>query len=89
MDKRITPFVMARKKTGRGLATQIAVNALLIYEELSGRILVPFVCFVGHGSAKKRRITLTVKTQAGSKPVNFTLKTPANFPLSRKTGVPA
>lgn len=41
--------VMAGEKARRSLATEIAVNALLIHVEFPGNIVFPFVVFIGHG----------------------------------------
>lgn len=49
VDERVATLVVAGEEARRGFATEIAVDALLIDVELTGDILIPFICFVGHG----------------------------------------
>ncbi len=54
MDKGITTFVVTAEKRRRGFAAQVTIDALLIDVELTSGVLLPFVCFVSHVSARNR-----------------------------------
>jgi hypothetical protein len=53
VNEGVTTLVVAAEKRRRGLAAEIAVDALLIDVKLTRSVLFPFVCFIGHGSGKK------------------------------------
>jgi hypothetical protein len=53
----IATFVMTCEKARRGLATQVTVDALLIDKKFAGNVVLPLVCFVGHGCRNKEELT--------------------------------
>ena len=55
VDEGVTTLVVAAEKGRRGLATEIAVDALLIDKKLTGDVLLPLVCFVSHDVYAKKR----------------------------------
>jgi hypothetical protein len=50
----IAAFVMTLKKRRRRLATEIAIDALLIDEEFPTRVLRPFVSYIRHRACEQR-----------------------------------
>jgi membrane associated rhomboid family serine protease len=53
VDEGVTTLVVAAEERRRGLTAEIAIDALLVDVELTGDVLLPFVCFIGHGFGKK------------------------------------
>jgi hypothetical protein len=53
VDEGVTTFIVTGEEGRRGLATQIAVDALLIDVELSTGVLLPLVFFISHDLRKK------------------------------------
>src|SRR5947199_188510 len=50
VNERVAPLIMAREKRGCRFAAEIAIDALLIHKKFPGSIVLPLVCFIGHGS---------------------------------------
>ncbi len=48
MHERIPAFFMSLEKRRRGLAAQVAINALLVDVEFAGSVVFPLFSFVGH-----------------------------------------
>ena len=53
VNEGVTTLIVTGEKRRGGLATKVTVDALLIDVELTRDVLLPFVCFVGHGLGKK------------------------------------
>lgn len=52
-NKGVSTLFLSLEKSGSGLTTKVAIDALLVDIELTASIVFPFLCFVSHWGEKK------------------------------------